>query len=438
VLRTIVPALALTACQLIASRAAADLQGDGERLERTWKQRGASVERLPPMFLEHGRVRAVPLDPFANSRAGDCTALVLVGHRGADFVAYPAEALLEARRADEAPRERGEGERVEDEGKLRSGSGALLVARCGPHRSELRRLVVEMRSTRGTLEVMVIRSKDRIAPLDEILPERAVGPLAPRGDPGRPLEPGAIAERLARTERRARGEGAERVARVSSRASTQGDGVVALRLTEGCHRVEVMAEVPTTLPRRATDIDAEARDPESGRLLARDRSDAPDARLDLCLGAPAAVDVAFQGASGAMTVTAAVATWPIPAAIPSRWGARARAGFAAAVRKRRAPVAGGKLVLESLGVQGATLVPLPVEPGRCYLAAVATVRGEPRAMRLSARIGERASRDEVVDRPEGVTAAFCSEEEGSAELEVEVRGTSPWWVLSVWALERTR
>ena len=50
---------------------------------------------------------------------------------------------------------------------------------------------------------------------------------------------------------------------------------------------------PRVVPRRATDLDAEAHVQEGSRLLARDRADVPDARLDFCLGEQTVVDIGF-------------------------------------------------------------------------------------------------------------------------------------------------
>jgi hypothetical protein len=432
--RTTLSILVALAPIAFASSAHADLRADAQRLARTWTARGARVEQLPPLFLEGGRVRSLPLDPYARSTATECTALVLLGERGAELTVYGVEALLEARRRGEEPaRDRGDDPR-EDDGKTRSTAGALVLERCGAARSELTRLVVEMRSSRGAVEALLVRSNTRIGAVDDILPERAGGPPPPRGDVGHPLEPGPVAARLERAGRRAVADGARGRAQESVRASARGEGSFTLRLLDGCHRVEIMAEVPTTLPRRVTDIDAEVREGETSRLLARDRADAADARLDFCLGIPSPVEVSFVGASRAVQVTALTSTWPISDAVPLRWGPRARAGMASALSRRRAPVDAGRLLVQTLGVQGTTTVPLAVEPGSCYLAAVGLVRGETRGLRLTARIGGRVARDEVVERPEGAAVSFCAEGEDQATLEIEARGSSPWWVAATWAL----
>ena len=190
-----------------------------------------------------------------------------------------------------------------------------------------------------------------------------------------------------------------------------------------------MAEVPTTLPRRVTDIDAEVRDGESSRLLARDRADAADARLDFCLGIPSPVEVSFIGASRAVQVTALTSSWPISDAVPLRWGPRARAGMAWALSRRRAPVDAGRLLLQTLGVQGTTTVPLSVEPGNC------TWRGGPgagrgRGLRMTG-IGGVCAR-----RGGGATEARRALRRGRDEATLEIEPgqlACGWWRPGRWA-----
>ncbi|MEJ7730620.1 MAG: hypothetical protein WKG00_15540 [Polyangiaceae bacterium] len=187
--RTTLSILVALAPIAFASSARADLRADAQRLTRAWTARGARVEPLPPLFLEGGRVRSLPLDPYARATPTHCTALVLLAERGAELTVYGVEALLEARRAGEEPaRDRGDEPR-EDDGKVRSSAGALMMERCGAARAELTRLVVEMRASRGAVEGLLVRSNARIGSLDDILPERAGGPPPPRGDVGHPVEP---------------------------------------------------------------------------------------------------------------------------------------------------------------------------------------------------------------------------------------------------------
>jgi hypothetical protein len=425
-----------------AAPAGADLPGDAERLARLWTLRGARVERLAPMFLEHGRSRAiiVPSEPAAQAIAtgavdpgAGCVTLAFVSVRTAEFLVGPETPPTspEAHLRLHLPFvTRGAHDR---DRRVHSAGGAAIVSRCGAGRAELGRVNLEMLSSRGAVEIVVARSDRPLGELREILPERASGPVAPRGDAGGPIEPGPLAERIARADRRARTDGAAQITRAAVRADPSGAGQFAVRMTEGCHRVEVMAEVPVAVPRRATDVDAEAHEP-GGRLLARDHADVPDARLDFCLGEAGAVQVPFAGASGPALVTLSDARWAMPARVPTRWGARARGGLAAALFRRHAADPTEDPVVESLGVSGLTTIPIEVQPGRCYFAAVSLIRGDARSIRLAATIGDRVVHDDVIDRPEGAGVAFCARAEATATIDADVRGNSPWWVLAIWPM----
>lgn len=417
-----------------AAPARADLADDADRLARLWSQRGARVERLPPIFLDRGRARTIALAPALGREPG-CLTVAFVAVRTAELLVGEdlgapdpgsAPTPLPFLPRDAAPADR----------RLRSTGGAAVVVRCGADRSELSRARVELASPRAAVEILVARSDAPLAELREILPERAAGPTAARGDPGGPLEPSPLAERLVRASLRARGDGAVEVTRATKRALPSGAGSFELDLVAGCHRLDVMADLPTAGPRqshRATDVDAEARDP-TGKLLARDRADLPDARLDLCLGEAARITVPFAGAAGPVSVVLSDARWPAPARVPARWGARARGGHLGALFRRHAPDPPEPAIFESLGVQGTTSIPFEVQPGRCYLAALAMIRGEARSLRLSALLGDRVSRDDVNDRAEGVAVSFCAEDETVARLDVDARGNSAWWSLVVWPM----
>jgi hypothetical protein len=420
-----------------------------------WTAHGARVERLPPVFAEHGRVKPISLAKWVSASGlgkGEgkgtgtgtgCITVAIIGPRTAEFAVDTDETgtgagalarMLDRQEAGPAGRGPPATADASDDRRSKSAGGALTLARCGAERAELKSVVIELASPRAALEILVAEGREKLGDVRDVLPERAFGPLAPRGDPGRPLEPGALPERLARAERRARLDGAESVIRTGMRASVVGSGEISLRMSEGCHRLEVLAEVPQVVPRRATDVDAEAREADTGRPIARDRADAPDARLDFCLGEPATIDVPFVGAAGAVTVMVSDARWPVPKLIPGHWGARVRGGLAMALWRRGAPSPREQAIFETVGVQGETAVPLEVEPGRCYLAAVALLRGDVRGMRLSADLGGRMLRDEATDRAEGAAVAFCSEAEASTLMRVEARGSSPWWVLVVWPM----
>jgi hypothetical protein len=213
-------------------------------------------------------------------------------------------------------------------------------------------------------------------------------------------------------------------------ASQNGTGQFSLALSEGCHRLEVMAEA-ASLPSgsgaparpagaaallRPTDVDAEAREADTGRILGRDRADAADGRLNFCLGARTMVEVRYLGAPGAVTVALQDAVWPISRKVPSQWGLHARGGFAAALRSRRAPEPVSDPIFQTLGVHGQTAI------------------GEAQRVRLAAALGGRFERDEAVERPQSAGVAFCAEQESDVLLDVDVRGSSAWWALVIWPM----
>lgn len=411
-----------------ARQAAADLSEDAERLALEWSRRGASTQRLAPLFAEHGQSRII--DIAANAASDAAPGCITVAFLGAPTIDFAAAPLREGVPLELLPLPDGHPAVSLDADSVRSTQGIVTFTRCHEERRSLTRLVVSMRSQRGAIDTVVARSAASLGDAREVLSERVAGFVAPRGNPGRPLEPGPLQERVVRAEERARNDGAQSFARVSSAASAEGLGQTRLRLAEGCHRIAVMAAVPNTFPHHATDIDAEARD-DDGRVLARDRSETPDARLDFCVGEAVRVTVLYGGASGAVPVMVTDAVWPMPAFMPNHWGTRVRAGFASAFRRRNAPEPAALPAVESMGSSGATMIPVSIEPGRCYFAAAAVLRGEPRSIRIAATLGGRFVRDDALDRPEGVGLAFCSDGEESARIEIDARGSNVFWVFGL-------
>lgn len=425
-------ALALGAAFLSPARwAAADLSEDVERLERDWSKRGAKTERLPAAFAEHGQSRIVQLKTNPENDVGPgCITIAFLAAPTIDFSVAP---LKEGAPLEILPLPEGHPNVPLEHDSVLSNLGIAVLTRCNEERASLSRLALSMRSPRGAIDTIIARSATSLGDARDVLSDRVTGGIAPRGNPGRPLEPGPIAERVVRADERARVDGAQSFSRISTMATEDGMGQTRLRLTEGCHRIAVMAAVPTTFPHPATDVDAEVRD-EENRVLARDRAETPDARLDFCTGDSSRVTVVFGGAAGAVPMMVTDAVWPIPSGIPNHWGARVRGGFALAFRRRNTPAPAGLPGLEALGSSGTTMIPVRIEPGRCYYAAAAVLRGEPRSIRVSATIGGRFVRDDVVERPEGVGVAFCSGSDESVRIDVDARGNNIFWVFGLFPL----
>ncbi len=79
-------------------------------------------------------------------------------------------------------------------------------------------------------------------------------------------------------------------------------------------------------------------------------------------------------------------------------------------------------------------VPVSVEPGSCYVAAVGTIRGDPRSVTLTAKIDTRTAFDSNAGLVDGSAVAFCSGGSDRARIETEVRGSAIAWVLEGWRL----
>jgi hypothetical protein len=253
---------AASATVLRGAPAAADLIDDAERLVEKWSQKaGTSVERRPPVFLEHGRVAALRLGeakPAAVAKDAKlgCVTVVLLTPRTAEIAIVP-----EALGAPPAPALPSGHPTVarDDSGVVRSKAGVAMLERCGKeqaaHPLEADRLLVSSVSPRTAVEVLVARSAAPIESVESLLPERSFGPVAPRGSAGRPLDPGPILERIARVEKRSRDDGAERVRKITMTPSAAGTGELDVNLGEGCHSLDVLGDFAAS-SRFPNDVDA--------------------------------------------------------------------------------------------------------------------------------------------------------------------------------------
>src|SRR5262249_59823879 len=129
--------------------------------------------------------------------------------------------------------------------------------------------------------------------------------------------------------------------RETGTAGSDGGGEAQVMLEPGCHRVELFAPEPAArvrgTRRMRLDVDAELRD-EDDELLARDRTDAADPRLETCVGEATAATGVFAGAPPGASVTATHVWWAMPEHLPASWPAEARGRGA---RARRARPLGG-------------------------------------------------------------------------------------------------
>jgi hypothetical protein len=419
VFRAIWPFLLALASLAVVPPARADLASDADDLAKRWAGAGLRTVRLSPVYLEHGRGRPVRLPEAAyDTGKPSCTTIAFLAGRSTDFVIRidPITSLKHHASGGHAER---------------SVAGAVLISECGAAREAFARLSIELRVARSAIETVIAVGDSPAPPIGETLPERASGPAAPLADPGPRSQVEPLAVRARRAEERAKNSGATGLRTQSFTAEQDGSGRELVRLEEGCHRIELLAELSG---KPSVDLDAELRETQSERLIARDRSDAPDARLELCAGSSMGVDLVYAGAPGPVEVMFLDTIYPLPKGAPTIWGARARAALAAALWRRKMPSIEDPPIEQRLGVAGLTSIPIPIEPGSCYVAAVGTIRGDPRSVTLTAKVDTRIAFDSNAGLVDGSSVAFCSGGSDRARIETEIRGSAVAWVLDVWRL----
>jgi hypothetical protein len=393
-------AIALCGAERVAG---AQLHSSIDRLAETWRSVGASVVVDKTRFLNDDETIGVAVPDLPD---GDCTTVVLLGARGLGFHARAAD-------GQEEPNVR-----------IASEAGALAIERCGeamPHR-----LLVTSDSGRGALEMIVARSARPLESMRSILPERTGAAVVTAPEPGL-LPPMPPPEKRADVaEARARRDGAIISARETWHASADGSGSADASLDPGCHALQLFAVDPRAAnrsPHAKLDLDAEMRDATGDRILARDRTDAPDARLDLCVGEVTKVTVGFAGSPPGAGVLVAHLAWPLPDRLPLIWGSEARARMAHVLLTRHVHLLLREPILLAQGGSGTTPIPLSIEPGACYLALVSVVQGATRSVGLRVHVGVRDAFDDRGVDDNGAVVAFCAGDRADALAVVEARGT---------------
>ncbi len=369
------------------------------------KNAGADVVTLPTRFVYDGESFAVVLPMPATAKR--CTSVELIGARGLSF---------HVTTGDEP-----------DAGKAPSAAGALEIVSCdsGP----LEKLRVQSDAGRGALEFVVSFSDAPLPSLRDVLPERAPGASASSAEAG-PLPALAPAiKRVESAELRARRDGAAIVTRSVLTASKDGSGSARVDVDPGCHRFDLSAS--EARKRGRVDLDAEIANVKDDSLLARDRGDAADAHLDLCVGTSMSLRLAFVGASPDEPILIAHAIWPLPASFGLDWNADTRARMLGAFVAHRMPAPIDKPTFVALGGGGLTSVFAEIEPGSCYVAATGLSHGVVRAMRLRAAVGLNEASEERPPQEGAGLVAFCARDREVAQFEVDARGTSVAWTLAL-------
>lgn len=400
---------------------------DAHRVEVSWSAVSQRVLHLPPSFLTGNDVLPVLLLPSTlNAADSTCTTIGVLGTRTIDFsLELRGDELSEAK------------SHAREHGIAQSVAGALTIVRCGASRAELEGLAVRMKSPQGAVEIVVARGVQPAPTLDVLLPERAAGPSNPEVVANTPKVAASRAARLADAENWIQ-QGAGRVSnRMELASDREGAGSARLPLAPGCHQLFVVAETQDPTGAMAADVDAELTRLDLRNVVARDRSFAPDAMVEHCLGAPAEVQLRWVGAPRSAPTTVMVGSWAIPERVPKEWEPRARAGLAQALLRRHVPLGTDGPVWQGTGVTSRTSIPLQVVPGVCYVFGVGAMQGEVRAIRLSVQNGPRISTDSGQLDVGGAAIAFCSESSGVARVDVNAIGSQIAWRAAAWAVAST-
>jgi len=392
---------------------AADLLDATARVADAWRALGAFVAVDKPRFLNDDETIVVMLPALPEA---SCTTIVLLGARGLGFHASP-------------PGDGGQ--------RIPSEAGAVSIEDCSDPLP--RRFMVTSDSGRGALEVIVARSDAPLPVLQSILPERTGGSLGPLPDPGAlPLLP-APEKRADLAETRAKRDGATISTRSIWYSGIDGTGIGEETLPPGCHVFELFAADSGVLRggrKGKLDLDAEMRDSSDDRLLARDRTDAPDAQLPVCVGETTQVGIVFVGAPSGAPVLVSHAAWALPQHLTTVWGTEARARMARALLARHVTSLPAEPVQLAQGGSGTTPVPLSVEPGGCYLAVAALVQGVAHSFGLRLRVRAREVVDERGADESSAVLAFCAGDRSFASAQIEARGTPLLgWGLALYRLE---
>lgn len=387
-----------------------------KRLQDLYADLG-SVERHRPRLLDQTDAFPIVLDPRQlNPASEDCLTVTVLGSPNLSFLMlFQDELESPARRAWPIP----------------SAAGAAEVTRCGARKSLLEGLSVKLRSRRGVLEFLVLRSQQPPPPVGELLAGRNPGANLPSPQVGRRPWLAPLEQRLEEAIRHGHENGAEIVGPSGVKADVTGRGSSVLHLTEGCHRIFLLAESDPEAP---PDLDARLYRLTQGEELTTDEEHSGQVTLTHCVGRADRVRLDFSGATPHGEVTVLQARWPIPEGLPVSWGPHSRARLAQTVFRDDLPQLPDPPVFAALGVRGVTTVRVETDPDACYVAVLSTIKGDATNMALAVAVGGTLH-DATLDRDEpGVTTSFCAKGSDQVTMDVQVLGSGLAWIVGIWQL----
>jgi hypothetical protein len=417
---TVAASLALAGIARAAPCHAQELSDDLALVQAGWAKVSERTTRLSARFLQPGQTLPVRLPESAlAANASGCTSLAIVGSRTTSFTVVVGSERVSARMPRPAS-------------SHRSSAGVAVISRCAAARSELSELAVRLNGGRGALEFLLSQGAQQAPAVETFLPERQPGPTASLADVGFTPDVEPTAVRVSDAERRMQSMGARLASRRTLQPPVHGGASIDVSFEPGCHRLVLL---PETGPGRPVDVDAELLDVQD-RTLVRDRSNATDAVLDLCVGVTTAAQLAWIASNRGARVTLLHASWAIPSGMPYDWGPRARAALAASHRKRQSPQISSPPQWEATGLPGRTSIPVNIDPEGCYLVGVAPSRGDLRAVTLAVAVGPSHHHDTGGGGYESALVGFCARGARTATIDVEASGNGLHWVSGLWRTGR--
>ena len=418
--RTSAPLVLLCACVCLAIwthalSAQATLSSDVERLTAMWA-RESRVERLRPRLLARGERLSVPISSWGSIKGSSgCTNLAVMSSPGISFVLH----LIRNGEVQSRP----------------SQVGWAQVTRCGGRRWEHLQAVIEMRSPRGVVEMIVARSRSPLPSTGWALAHRDSGPAREGGQAGNAPGLPPLELRASAWEARAKRDGAARIVRQVLPGQHGEMPPGRMELAEGCHRISVLG-LQAAGGASARDLDLVVRGEPGSELTLQDQSENSDAEVEGCVGSLTWVKVEVPGRSALDPALLLHGRFPLPQGLPRRWGPELRARFAAAFFRRSFLGRPGSPIYESLGVAGRTVLPVNLELHTCYVAAASVIQGSPSALQLEVAPADSDSRSDGSSDQPAVVVGFCTGDDGLARLQVQAAGRSLAWLVAVWRIER--
>jgi hypothetical protein len=413
--RASVPTAALLAASTWAAPAGATLVEDVARLAEAWG-RESRVEPMRPRLLSRGETLPLALPFWAtDTQAEGCSSIAVLTSPRVSFVLQAANGPSQDVRTSEV--------------------GWVQISRCGSGRADLRRALLEMRSPRGIVEVLVSQSASPQRTLSSVLAHRDPGPKSPGVQAGPAPIPPPLELRAVAWEAQAKRDGATQIERQLIKAQGTEIPSARLSLAEGCHRLSALGLQPSA-PDAPRDLDLFLRGEALFDLRREDQSENSDAEISLCLASPAPVRLGVLGLGATDPAVLQHARFPMPSGLPAHWGPLVRSRMAEAFFRRHSLGVPRDAVYESLGVAGRTTLPLNLELRTCYAAGLSVLQGDPKALLLEVTPSDRDAAADSTSEAEAVVVAFCTGDDDFARLRVEAVGPSVAWVVAVWRIER--